>query len=528
MNWFYYLLEANLYLILFYGFYRLFLHKETFYSVNRFYLLATSLLAFILPIMQVSYFKKPEVLEINYAPIQEIDQLNVQFSKLQAPNESIFTLNNTLITIYSAVAILFLFKFIFSIYKIMRMQKGEFKILENGVKLIDLKGSKVAFSFFNLLFLDPLLPEKCTILKHEFVHIKQKHSVDVMFFEILQIINWFNPITYFIKEDVKLIHEYLADEEITNYDVEKYDYALFLIKNSTGIQDLALTNQIFSSSILKRRISMLNQKKSAKWARLKLLFALPIIGGILCLSTMAFTKDYGLVDLFPKNIKSTQDTSKIKYTTMKNLDKNSKLFTTEVSVNAQRNKQTSREKRLIIINGEKIEDNNKFFAAANYDKKTELSAEEATKKYGYGAKYGAIELSGKNIEVLKDFPKPPPNKENQKIGTLEKTVLLPPPPPIDIKNNNLNKPYNIDIVMNRSEREKLVSPATEKGKKSISIYTTRGEKVFITSDYKNDWDGKINSFTKKPLPEGNYSYELIITQGNGAKSKIIRGYITLM
>lgn len=298
MSWLYYLLEANLYLIIFYGFYKLILQKETFYALNRYYLIFSTVLAFILPFFQLGFLKEPIISEPNLVFTPEIDQVNYQNILVQTQVQaSVFTFENIIITLYAVVVFFLLFKFLFSLSKIIKLQKVPFIVLENGIKLIHLQKSKSAFSFFNLLFLDPQLPEKNTILKHELVHIRQKHSIDVLFFEVLQIINWFNPIIYLLKKDVKLIHEYLADEETTNAVIEKYDYALFLIKNSSAIQNMAIINQIFSSSVLKKRISMLNQKKSPKWARLKLLFVLPITAGILCISTMAFTKEYGFVEL---------------------------------------------------------------------------------------------------------------------------------------------------------------------------------------------------------------------------------------
>jgi len=301
MSWLYYLLEANLYLILFYGFYRLFLHKETFYGLNRYYLIFSSILAFVLPFFQLGFLVKEMV--VNYSGNLEIEE-----------SESIFNLGNGFLFFYVMVSILLTLKVLWGLRHISKLMQNADKNRENGITFIEIKNSKIAFSFFNLLFIDPEINQKATVLKHEMVHIKQKHSVDILLFEFVQISSWFNPIIYFIKNDIKLIHEYLADEATTKKDIAKYDYALFLIQNSYGNQEVTLSNHFFNSSLLKNRISMLNQKKSAKWARLKLLLALPIVGGMLCTSTMAFTKDYAVVDLFPKkatglNIK-LQDTVK--------------------------------------------------------------------------------------------------------------------------------------------------------------------------------------------------------------------------
>ena len=301
MSWLYYLLEANLYLILFYGFYRLFLHKETFYGLNRYYLIFSSILAFVLPFFQLGFLVKE--MAVNYSGYLQIDE-----------PKSIFNLGNGLLLFYVTVSILLTLKVLWGLRHISKLTQNADKNRENGITFIEIKNSKIAFSFFNLLFIDPEINQKAIVLKHEMIHIKQKHSVDILLFELVQISSWFNPIIYFIKNDIKLIHEYLADEATTQKDIAKYEYALFLIQNSYGYQEVTLSNQFFNSSLLKNRISMLNQKKSAKWARLKLLIVLPIVGGMLFTSTMAFTKDYTVVNLFPKkaaglNIK-LQDTVK--------------------------------------------------------------------------------------------------------------------------------------------------------------------------------------------------------------------------
>lgn len=302
MSWLYYLLEANLYLILFYGFYRLFLHRETFYALNRYYLIFSSILAFILPFFQLGFLK--EEIVSNYSGYIQIEE----------PVSS-FNTANALLLFYLAISIVLTLKVLWGLRHIAKLMKSVDKSKENGITFIEIKDSKMAFSFFNLLFIDPEMNQKSTVLKHEMVHIKQKHSLDILLFELVQISSWFNPVIYFIKNDIRLVHEYLADEATTKKDIAKYDYALFLIQNSYGNQEVTLSNHFFNSSLLKNRISMLNQKKSAKWARLKLLFIIPLTAFMLCLSTTAFTKDYGTIQFGQKKERLTivlQDTTKKK------------------------------------------------------------------------------------------------------------------------------------------------------------------------------------------------------------------------
>lgn len=321
MNWLYYLLEANLYLAAFYGFYRLFLHRETFYSLNRGYLIVTSIAAFIIPLLQVGYLNNLLNNQQNDSTSALLFTIKLSEPDTKSGLDWLFTDNNLLIVGYSAIVALFSIRLLINIYRIILLSVKAPKRRKGSIIYVELPGSSTAFSFFNLLFMNPSIDKKNAILKHEMVHIQQKHSLDIIFFEIIQIMAWFNPITYFIKKDIKLLHEYIADGITTDTEIQKHEYAMFLIQNSFGIIPNQLTNQIFNQSILKRRINMLNKERSAGRARLKLLFALPIAGGMLCMSTMAFTKDYAMIDLYPEKYESNQsvkqDTSKKKSTEIK-------------------------------------------------------------------------------------------------------------------------------------------------------------------------------------------------------------------
>lgn len=287
MEWLYYLLEANLYLLLFYAFYRFALQHQTFYSSNRFYLLASSITAFLIPLTQLGLLK-PAPIVYQMDVIQDL------------PVEQTIDYKVIIYSIYVLIALVFAFKLATNLFKIIRIWLKAKKTNKGTITFIELDEQSTAFSFFNLLFIHPSLASKPTVLKHEMVHIKQKHSFDILFFEILQIICWFNPMIYFIKKDIKLLHEYIADDESTDVETDKHAYAMFLIENSFGTPTTPLANQFFNQSILKRRINMLNKKKSGSWSQLRIAMAVPLTGIMLCASTLAFSKDYGYFDLLPE------------------------------------------------------------------------------------------------------------------------------------------------------------------------------------------------------------------------------------
>ncbi|QPH39397.1 gliding motility-associated C-terminal domain-containing protein [Pedobacter endophyticus] len=415
------------------------------------------------------------------------------------------------------------------------MRKAPSIMLENGVKLFDLERSKVAFSFFNMIFLDPQLPDKDTIIRHELVHIKQRHSIDVVIFEMVQIVNWVSPITYLIKKDIKLIHEFLADEGATSKGVEKYNYALFLIKNASAIQDVALSNQIFGSSNLKSRISMLNQKKSAKWARLKLLFVLPISIGTLCISTMAFTKDYGFIDIYSgtSQIKVIirQDTVKKPFYSNGINVPNLKTVNFDYSYNDRLKKPMPITKRLFVFNGEVIEAGTSG-GAKNVDQIILLDAENGIKRYGQKGKYGVIEVRGSKAVMLSIPPPPPPTMAPPPPPKVAPPTVAPPPPP-----KNEPTPTNksgadaaptattnqqLSFFIDRSKNQKLVLPEND-NRNSILIANKWGNEVYKSEKYLNDWDGKGEN-----LSTGSYFFIQKEINNQGEVVNINRGYVNVV
>lgn len=437
MEWMYYLLEANLYLLLFYGFYKLFLQYETFYNSNRYFLLMSSLTAFVLPVLQLGFLKPAPIVNDTLFPPPVLYTVDELASMTLNPTVEPTHYTDYLYPIYLLVAFAFATKLIFSLIKIISLWARADKKSTGKITIIELNAQKTAFSFFNLLFIHPHLAEKETVFRHELVHIKQKHSLDILFFELLQIICWFNPIVYFIKKDIKLLHEYIADDLSTNQGMQKHEYAMFLIENSFGVMPTPLTNQIFNQSILKRRINMLNKKRTANWARLRLLLALPLTGGMLCISTMAFTKSYGYVDLLPESISFQNSDQKA----IDEEEMAKKGWYSPSYVFDKNNQYKSLEKRLIVINDVAIKDNNKFYGISNAAKILFLKAKDATNKYGVKGKFGAVEIFGKATVltyrepyVIADtakFPAPIPqiNKIKSPPPVPERgKVKLPPPP----------------------------------------------------------------------------------------------------
>ena len=403
MNWLYYLLEANLYLAAFYLLYKLLLQNSTFYNSNRYFLVLSIVVAFTIPLIQLG-FLKPQILLPAEEVVYDFPVETIELAKV-APAPTL-TKEDYIIYGYLILAALLCLKFVLSIAKIIKIYAKSEKRELDGYTLVEVAAEHTAFSFFNILFIHPDMIKNNTVLRHEIIHIKQKHSWDIILLELLKIFCWFNPIVYLIKRDLTMLHEYIADERTTSSAISKHEYAMFLIENSMASYSPSLVNQFFNQSILKSRINMLNKEKTANWARLKYLLAVPLGVGLLCASTLSFSKSYGY-DVFPaaqlktKDEPSTQE--KRKYYPKYKHDKDGNYI--------------SLEERIIVINGDIVKDKNKYYGTAEADKIVFLNSTDAIKKYGADkGKNGAVELYGE--KVVHTFP-PPVVKQDQ--------VKFPPP-----------------------------------------------------------------------------------------------------
>ena len=430
MNWLYYLLEANLYLVAFYAMYKLLLQHNTFYNSNRYFLISSILAAFIIPLIQLGFLKPQVILEVDAVPYEvPLETIGVA----QVVETPVLTIQDYIFYAYVALALCLSLRFIISILKIFKIYINSKKREFNNYTLVELNTEHTAFSFFNTLFIHPQMAQNDTVLKHEIVHIKQKHSWDILLLELLKICCWFNPIVYLMKKDLTLLHEYIADEQTTYSSISKHEYAMFLIENSMAAYSSSVVNQLFNQSILKSRINMLNKEKTAKWARLKYLLAAPLGLGLLCSSTLSFSKTYGYFNILPKQEviqKKTSDKKKEKktYYPDSKYDKDNNFI--------------SLEKRAIVVNGKVIADKNKYYGAAEADDVKFLNSNEAIKKYGSKiGQYGAVEITGKDVVMT-----PPPPFENPPLSPnppkVKKDQVKSPPPVIKPKDQTSFFPKN--------------------------------------------------------------------------------------
>lgn len=250
------------------GFYTLVLKNETFFRQNRIYLNTSTLLSFIIPFINSNWFQElfiTQKLRETIVPAQMVYETVV----LADEGTSNWAIGDLILWMYAGVTSILLSRFFFRLI-----------LLKSALK--PKKGA--AYSFFNLMAVDRELPESGIIIDHEKVHMREWHSADILFIELASIINWFNPVVYLFKKEIRHIHEFIADEEAASGMPNKSDYALLLFSNTLGVQPDQLSNNFFNNSLLKRRIIMLNKNKSRRTGLWKYGFSAPLFALMLIFS----------------------------------------------------------------------------------------------------------------------------------------------------------------------------------------------------------------------------------------------------
>jgi hypothetical protein len=277
MSWWQYLLLVNLYLVLFYGFYTILLKKETFFHLNRIYLVSSALLSFFIPLIHSDWIR-------NLFITQEVQHTLSVYSRpimvyhFKPIEEHHITIGQVMMFIYTIGAGILVVKFIWQLISLKRV--------------IDRPEAVGAFSFFKSIRMGANLDSQGVIAAHEQVHARQWHSADVLLIEAIAIINWFNPVVYFYRFGIKHIHEFIADRQALQNGMSKADYALLLLSQTFKTPAHQLVNPFFNHSLLKQRIIMLQKSRSQRAALLKYGLSAPLFILMMVLSSATITQNW--------------------------------------------------------------------------------------------------------------------------------------------------------------------------------------------------------------------------------------------
>ncbi|CAN5377018.1 hypothetical protein BH11BAC3_BH11BAC3_19150 [soil metagenome] len=295
-----YLLKVIICSGILYGYYWLMLRNKVFHQYNRFYLLATVVLALVLPLIEINIWQntneQPQAIRL----LQVVNHSGEYLDEIVIyAKQNNFTAEQGLMLFYAFTTLVFLMVFVRSLVKIrLLFARHQHQLIEN-IFLINTTANGTPFSFFRYIFwndhIDPESPTGNQVFKHELAHVKQKHSYDKLFINATLIFFWCNPFFWLIRKELNMIHEFVADK-IAVEDSDTEAFAAMILQAAYPQHRFQLSNPFFYSPI-KRRLMMLSKNRNLKVGYIGRLLALPLavfIFAAFTLKTKAVVNDADL------------------------------------------------------------------------------------------------------------------------------------------------------------------------------------------------------------------------------------------
>jgi len=288
-----YLLEMFICQALFLGLYQLF-KSEPYFRINRIYLLGALLISLILPLITLSQVIPIKISQSYFEWLQPVEigtstPNKITFSEIKKiENDSSFQWNLYYL-LYSFGILLYVIWFIKRNRKTFQYLNLNSFDFYKSKPVVQIPKSDLAFSFFNRIYIGSQIPNSQyqLILEHEYQHLKQKHSWDIIIIEIIQCLLWFNPLIYIFKNYIRQLHEFEADKSVS-ISYSKINYINTLLNQNFGTQNVSFINPFFHNSNLKKRIKMLQRVQSSTLKKFKYLLIIPVM---LIAVTISCTQD---------------------------------------------------------------------------------------------------------------------------------------------------------------------------------------------------------------------------------------------
>ncbi|WP_303923517.1 gliding motility-associated C-terminal domain-containing protein [Draconibacterium sediminis] len=278
-----YLIKSSVSLALLYCLFRLTVRNDNNHRLTRFLLLSIMVLSASIPFLTVQLFYKEIEMasagiarEIVSAPL--VTQSMDSSVRIQTPVlENIPPINYWAI-FYTAIISLLLFRLLFGIYRVSSIIKNAEKHRFREIILAVVKDFVQPFTFLNKVVLSEkdFHENKAIVVAHEYAHIRHKHAVDLLFCELFTVLHFFNPFMWLLCRDLKLVHEYQADEAVLNTGIDAQKYQLLVLEKAVGERRFAMANHFTQKPIVKR-LKMMTKTKRQKWGMVKVILFVPLI-----------------------------------------------------------------------------------------------------------------------------------------------------------------------------------------------------------------------------------------------------------
>ena len=265
-----YIARTGLYLGVFYAFYLLVMRRTTFFRLNRVLLLAGSFACLLLPV-----FRLRSVTTAGIA--SELSMVAAGTETAEEAVRAAFPWKEVLLALYATGALATLVLYLLSVLKMNRlMRKGESTRLE-GCRLILLDEDVPSFSWGRTVVMSRKdQAENPAIFTHEMMHVRCRHSLDLILFFPLQLLFWWNPLVWITREELRLLHEYEADEGVIQKGIDASGYQLLLVRKAVGEHRFTLASG-FQHAKLKNRIEMMLKPGSSGWRRWSYVALVPVL-----------------------------------------------------------------------------------------------------------------------------------------------------------------------------------------------------------------------------------------------------------
>ncbi|RDK88881.1 M56 family metallopeptidase [Marinirhabdus gelatinilytica] len=303
-----YILQVILFQLLLLVVYDVFLKRETFFSANRIYLLATSVLSFVLPFIKIEAIQQsiPQEFRVQLPAViigettgGGVTSAPVLLDGVLIAQQGI-SWSTFFIGLYAIGVVLSVVLFVLKLRKLYRLKQSATSIIVENYTIATVPNTHIAFTFLKTIFLGEHISEtqKTHILQHELVHVKQRHTLDLLFYEVLRILFWFNPLVYVFQKKIRELHEYTADRLVASQD--KAAYYQKLLSGVFGTTEISFINTFYKSSFIKNRIVMLQKSKSKKIVQLRYLLLIPAVCAMVLYTSCAEDASTQNADLVSK------------------------------------------------------------------------------------------------------------------------------------------------------------------------------------------------------------------------------------
>ncbi len=267
-----YVIKSSLILSFIYLLYQ-FLRNDISFNRNRALLVFGMLISVVLPLINFGSVDASSISKVFTLPVVTISP-----NRLHDVFQYNFSLFYSIIILYSIGVVFLSAKKVIALIRLANLLRISDIESRNGYKLVFIDPEKSPSSFFNFIFINKGLTEEetVTIITHEGAHIYKRHSIDVLFMELLIIIQWINPLVWLYRISLREVHEFQADRLALNNGIEKAGYIQLLLAMALNTSPADLTNN-FCQIKLKRRLKMITKIKNSRFTGLKFTFTIPVM-----------------------------------------------------------------------------------------------------------------------------------------------------------------------------------------------------------------------------------------------------------